>query len=81
MNPMLTMTNSLNREQSRAQAGETGGHKEIEGIGLDVTAEFSTARFFRCFVFLVCTACANVEGLHRDVSCTRMGWFNEKGKT
>ena len=72
MKPMLTKANSL-------IGSEAGGDEEIHRVGLDVTAEIGKALLFRGFVFLVCAACANVEGLHRDAIMHQDGTlFNNK---
>ena len=52
-------------KQPRPEAGKPGGDEKVHAVGLDVTTEFSAARLFSRLVFLVCTACADVEGLHR----------------
>jgi len=61
------------------KSGKSGGDEKIQGIVLDVIAEFYTARFFSSFVFFICAACADVEGLHRvDIMHQDGALFNEK---
>lgn len=75
-------TKQADGKQPRPEGGKSGGDEKVHAVGLDVIAEFNAARFFSSFVFFICTACADVEGLHRvDIMHQDSALFNEKSAT